>query len=282
MSTGTPNLDLFNLHDECPYSRDDIYNFATMSYFILPLRKFFGRLIFGLMPDFYFSRTLSALLLKHIRPIHYADHWSVLPFNGQALRLQKIVELATELRPTVVIETGTYIGSSTPYLASFASNRTYTIEIDSSSAAKANERFRAHHLNSRIELILDDSAVAMQRLLSGLDSQSEIILAYLDAHWLDAIPTKTELQALCDWGGRWIAVIDDFQVPHDPGYSYDEYENTVIGISEVPKNRNLRVWVPNISSNNETGAKRGTGYVFSPEALKAVGENVFDSLIEIQ
>jgi predicted O-methyltransferase YrrM len=222
------------------------------------------------------------MLIKHIRPVHYADHWSILPFNGQAIRLQKIVEIATVLRPTIVIETGTYLGSSTPYLASFASNKTFTIEIDKNSAAKAHERFKAHHGNSRIELILDDSAVAIQKILEGLDSRSETVLAYLDAHWLDAIPTKTELQSLCDWGGNWIAIIDDFQVPHDPGYAYDEYENTVIGISEVPLNRNLQVWVPNILAEKETGAKRGTGYIFSPEAIKVIPKSVFESLIEIR
>jgi predicted O-methyltransferase YrrM len=210
------------------------------------------------------------LALDRIRPKYYADHWSVQPFNGQAKRLATIYSVIKAFEPTTCIETGTFIGSSTPYLCSLSGSKTFTVEIDKRTALKAKERFSLNHPSLPISLIIGDSAIEISKILAELDPDKERVLAYLDAHWLDAIPTKTELQELINWGGSWVAIIDDFKIPDDTGYAFDEYGDVQIGISQVPTQSELIICVPSFKSSEESGARRGTGYVFNSKSLKGI------------
>lgn len=219
-------------------------------------------------PRFFLSSTFAPLLVDHVEPHVYMDSWSVQPFNGQVHRMAAITALAKALRPTIAIETGTYLGSSTPYLAGMAERGAITIEIDDFNADRAEGRFRRNHSAVPIQLLRGDSASMIRSALAGLDPKSDRVLAYLDAHWLDQIPTTTELEALDAWGGIWAAVIDDFQVPDDPGYGFDSYGSTVIGPGIVPERPHLEVFAVAAPSDRETGAQRGTGVVL-PEAVTA-------------
>lgn len=233
-------------------------------------------------PRFYVNSDLAQVMLDHVEPFAYMDHWSVQPFNGQARRFVSLSAIATSLQPTHVIETGTYLGSSTPYLASFATTAAHTIEIDQHVAERARRRFALNHASLGIDLILGDSATCIARLLASIPSDGTRVLAYLDAHWLDQIPTASEISALDDWGGIWAAVIDDFQVDGDEGYGFDRYADVVIGAGIVPSIPGLQIWVPAEPSQRETGARRGTGYLFSESALPFVAEHALAGLRRVR
>jgi hypothetical protein len=49
------------------------------------------------------------------------------------------------------------------------------------------------------------------------------ILFYLDAHWNDDLPLEEELELIFSVHPHAVVMIDDFQVPDDPGYQFDEY-----------------------------------------------------------
>jgi hypothetical protein len=200
------------------------------------------------------------------------------PFNGQIQRAKKIRQLAEAFKPTVCIETGTYFGTSTPHLASLVSGRTYTIEIDPINFGKAQERLNKNYPMFDITCILGDSVQEIAKLLRNLDPKAERVLAYLDAHWLDAIPTKKELELLVQWGGEWIAIVDDFQVPHDAGYEFDAYGDVIIGETLVPKNCELEILVPSVSAQLETGARRGTGYVLKTQTRIGLNSDPFKEM----
>jgi hypothetical protein len=70
----------------------------------------------GFAPKIFLSRPLAEILIGHIRPSDFMDHWSVQPFNGQLVRHKTISKIIEDFNPTACIETGTYLGSSTPYL----------------------------------------------------------------------------------------------------------------------------------------------------------------------
>lgn len=71
----------------------------------------------------------------------------------------------------------------------------------------------------------------------------------------------------------WIAIIDDFKVEGDEGYKFDSYGTVTIGEKIVPRiNSDLEIWVPRIPASRETGARSGTGYVFSSSADKLIPE----------
>lgn len=212
-------------------------------------------------PKFYFGKHLSDFFLDHIKPHVYFDRWSIQPFNGQAHRFSTISALARSFKPTVGVETGTFLGSSTPYLASMISGEMYTIEIDPGTAHIAQERFSKNHPSLKIILRQGDSVTEIRRILQNIDAKESRVFAYLDAHWYDAVPTTSEIQALVEWGGPWIAVIDDFKVPHDSEYKYDVYGEIEIGKDILPSNQGLCLYVPSTPANLETGRRKGTGYV---------------------
>lgn len=232
-------------------------------------------------PKFDFGVAFSEFLLDHIAPAVYFDKWMIQPFNGQALRWGTVSAIARNFNASVAIETGTYLGSSTPYLSSLVSEHTYSIEIDSDTFGKTSRRFRENHSQRNIDLILGDSAVEIINVLDKLNSTTTRVIAYLDAHWLEAIPTTDELEALTEWGGAWVAIIDDFMVPHDHGYGFDSYGNTTIGPDVVPKNCGISIFVPSVSSDLETNAKRGTGYLFNEKSRMIVKPENFSDLVQV-
>lgn len=226
-------------------------------------------------PKFYFGPQLSEFCLDHIKPHVYFDKWAIQPFNGQARRMAVIWEIARTFKPTVGVETGTFMGSSTPYLATMVEGEMFTIEIDKPTFNLATERFEKNGHQKNINLILGDSVHQIKKILNGLNPNEDRVLAYLDAHWYDAIPTTEEIEALIHWGGSWIAVIDDFKIESDSGYRFDSYGEVEIGKDVLPSNKNLRLFVPSISSEYETGRRKGTGYVCMKSDAKVL-ESISD------
>lgn len=242
------------------------------------MKRIFDFLLIRILPNFYFSQFLSAALLKHFKPKHYIDLWSTQPFNGQIQRARQIRILAAEFEPSICIETGTYFGTSTPHLASLVSGKTFTIEIDPKVFQETKMRLSQNFPMFDITCILGDSATQLEKLLENLDPGSEKILAYLDAHWQDALPLASELGALAKWGGNWIAIVDDFMVPGDAGYGYDRYGSEAISKSQVPSDFDLEVYVPSSPSLLESGAKRGTAYIVGRNLRSQLDGNAFSEL----
>ncbi|ASY24509.1 putative methyltransferase [Candidatus Planktophila lacus] len=234
------------------------------------------------LPKKFFPTSVAYLFLDHIEPSVFMDNWSSLPFNGQVRRMRLISGLSLDLEIGTVIETGTYLGSSTPYLARIFNCETYSVEIDPYFAQRAKRRFENNHKDLDIELIVGDSAQKIREILFNV-SKSNSIFAYLDAHWLDAIPTEDELNALIEWGGDWLAVIDDFQIELDSGYKFDSYDSVVIGLNLIPVDEHLEVWVPKEDSKLETGVRSGTGIVFSSKSHREkVSENLISQMMRIR
>ena len=195
------------------------------------------------------------------------DDWAILPFNGQVRRTLQIGQISEAFQADLVIETGTYKGSSTPYLATLFQCKTYSIEINKISANVAKKRFFNIHRTLNIEVLIGDSVKEMKEILNQTPKDRQIF-AYLDAHWLYDIPTEQELNNLISWGGDWIAAIDDFNVPGDQGYKFDTYGKIQIGLALIPKDQKLEVWVPSGPSHEESGVRSGTAYVFSSSRVR--------------
>ncbi len=189
------------------------------------------------------------------------NKWFTRPFNGQVTRHRQIQQISNIVKPDIAIETGTFLGTSTPYLATLVSGNTYTIEFVTKYAKKARMRFEDEFKNLGITLIEGNSVKEIQVLLKTIPSTSTI-LAYLDAHWEKELPTAQELTELLRWGNNWVAVIDDFKVPGDDSYGFDQYGELVVDRSLIPQG--VRLLVPNRSAKSESGARKGTAYVFGP------------------
>ena len=83
---------------------------------------------------------------------------------------------------------------------------------------------------------------------------------YLDAHWGPDLPLFEETRILFASSSGIVVMIDDFQVPDDPGYAFDSYGPAAtlnleyLRLGEIPE---ARVFFPALPSSAETGARRG-------------------------
>lgn len=187
--------------------------------------------------------------------------------GGQIRRSKKVIEILDTFKPNLIIESGTFIGSTTPILAMISNVPVITIELNKRLALRNRKNFARMYPVLEIEQKIGSSEVEFRQLLTGVD-QSRRVFAYLDAHWFDYLPVTDELVSLVQWGGEFIALIDDFENPYDPGYGFDRYKNgNSIGSHLIPRNLGLRVFVPAIDSAREGICKRGTAYVFSKGVL---------------
>ena len=92
-------------------------------------------------------------------------------------------------------------------------------------------------------------------------SRNHSLFVYLDAHWNDDLPLAEELEIVFGACPNAIVMVDDFQVPFDAGYRYDDYGVgrvlTANYIEPIVAAHGLRILYPSTPSVHETGARRG-------------------------
>lgn len=245
------------------------------------LRKLFQTLLQRINSEKKFGRFWSEFWLHHVQPNVIFRLWFILPFNGQSRRLFNFYVIANNFKPTIGIESGTYFGTSTYlFLGVPTILRTYSIESNPKFLDVARSRFHGTSYENRVEFVLGDSKIEISRLLSKLNPTNERVICYLDAHWEGDIPTLEEIRALQDWAGDWVAIVDDFFLPGELGldYGFDQYGNKVLNAQIFDEISNLSILAPNESSELETGARRGTGYLFGgPNRLNYI-EHMYKEL----
>jgi hypothetical protein len=183
--------------------------------------------------------------------------------NGQVRRREIVRELGRTIQFDGAIETGTFRGFSTEFLAAVF-GRIWTVE--------GNERafaFSAKRLSTNADVTIEfgDSRDFLNRLLRRPEMNDKTLFIYLDAHWKDDLPLADELAVIATAPIRCVVMIDDFEVPDDSGYGYDDY-----GPGRALIEANLPVSVltgwalmyPAARSEDETGARRGCCLLASP------------------
>tara|TARA_Y100001968_G_C19440446_1_gene762240 strand:- start:124 stop:729 length:606 start_codon:yes stop_codon:yes gene_type:complete len=179
--------------------------------------------------------------------------------NGQTARLETCRSCITNLSFDAIIETGAYRGVTTEWLASFFPIPVYSIEINPKYYFFSKKR-----LNSKpnVKFFLGSSEdVLSSNLKTKLKNKNLFI--YIDAHWEKYLPIREEITTIDSISNNYILLIDDFKVPNDNGYEYDDYGQagscTLDYIINL-LNKELKIFFPSVPSKKETGYKRG--YVF--------------------
>ena len=99
-------------------------------------------------------------------------------------------------------------------------------------------------------------------------------LFYLDAHWENHLPLKDELQIIFEHAQQFLILIDDFCVPHDAGYGYDNYgdgKSLELAYLRPLSQYRFAVFFPTAPSVLETGYRRGC-------VVLARGDPIIDQL----
>jgi hypothetical protein len=187
------------------------------------------------------------------------------PLNGQRHRQEMVRELVRLLDVEVVVETGTYRGASSEFFLHVTGRPLKSVEANARFYAYARRRLRTY---SDVELTLDDSRRYLARLANDPKVTALTSLFYLDAHWSEDLPLIEEIRIIAQAWPRAAIMIDDFCVPDDPGYAYDDYGPGRVLSGECLPREAITGWgefYPSIPSSNETGRRRGSVVLTSPE-----------------
>jgi hypothetical protein len=180
------------------------------------------------------------------------------PLNGQAHRQLMVREIIAATAPALIVETGTFRGGTTSYLAGLSSSPIKTIETD-----RHFFLFARHVLEPKknVEVTQLDSVAFLNDMVRKGEATAEPTLFYLDAHWYEYLPLRDELIIVFDNFPQAVVLIDDFEVPLDPGYRFDDYgEGKALNLGYLAplKKYDFSIFFPSISSDRETGFKRGS------------------------
>lgn len=194
--------------------------------------------------------------LEYYRRRDLRESWGG-PFNGQQGRLTIYRSIVARLQPKFILETGTFRGTTTEILSS-GGCPVVTVEANPRYYGFACARFWSR---SNVQVLLGDSRRQMERILASSGLAGKPTFVYLDAHWHDDLPLSEELEILFSRFPQAIAMVDDFQVPDDEGYGFDDYGPgkalSLKYIEDAIEGFGLSALWPTCPSYEETGARRG-------------------------
>jgi hypothetical protein len=142
-------------------------------------------------------------------------------FNSDPIVCQEFLKLKNLFNVKCVLETGTYEGNTTIFLAENF-EAVYSVEITEHfyqlSKSKCNNL-------SNVKIFKDSSEKFLSQILPSLNEEYESIIFYLDAHWENYWPLKDEILEISKYfKNRAIIIIDDFYVPNR-NFQFDSYQN---------------------------------------------------------
>lgn len=188
--------------------------------------------------------------------------------NGQRWRCLMFAELVHKTAPKAIVETGTYLGTTTEWLAAFQ------LPVFSCEAHPENYGFSKARLQAtpNVRIVRADSRAFLARLLASPVGDGPNLF-YLDAHWNADLPLAEELELIFGRAPNSVVVIDDFEVPGDSGYAFDDYGTgkalNAEYIAPSVERFDLHPHYPATPSASETGAARGC-VVLASRALSDV------------
>ncbi len=178
-------------------------------------------------------------------------------FNEQMFRKQIFLDLIKAFDFEVIVETGTWTGNTTAYMAQNSGLPTYSVELNPRFHVIAS--MRLEEIND-VHLYQGESSDFLDKLSQGEVAQKNSFI-YLDAHWYEDLPLERELEIIASRWNNFVIMVDDFEVPSDEGYRYDRYPNgqalDYASYKDIFARHNLIAFSPVLSAAEETGAKSG-------------------------
>ncbi len=194
------------------------------------------------------------------------------PMNGQEGRRRMVREIVSDCGIKKIVETGALRGTTTEWLAQFGLPA-LACEVDPRHAAFTEARLRSR---TNVTVYHSNSIDLLERLAKQGTDLSLPTLFYLDAHGKGNLPLAREIVSIAANFAQPVILIDDFQVPGDPGYAFDDYgpgerlDVDYLLATKVP----LSIYFPFMPSSRETGDRRGSATVTSSPEMTQVLDHI--------
>jgi hypothetical protein len=181
------------------------------------------------------------------------------------------IDLLAACRFDAIVETGSFRGTTTAFMAVNSHLPVYSSEISPVCYAYCRRRLRNI---ANVKVFLQESGVFLRNLDLPADRR---IFFYLDAHGMPAntvsqdqkgeLPLRRELDWILVRYPHCVAMIDDFEVPGDSGYGVADYgAGKRLDLATFPLDRDARVaaYFPARPSALDSGARRGCIVLATP------------------
>jgi hypothetical protein len=192
-------------------------------------------------------------------------------FNGQIGRQSIFAKIVDQRRFDRIVETGTYLGNTAGWMNHVSGLPVHSSEINRHFHLLARKRLASRR---DIKLEMGDSVDFLRRLTDS-PLAGERVFFYLDAHWYESLPLADELRLIAGHWRDFVVMIDDFEVPGDDGYGFDDYgfrrSLTTGCFGKVFRELELLAYSPALPSAQETGARCGC-VVLAKKGSSAVKE----------
>ncbi len=180
-------------------------------------------------------------------------------FNGQMARKRCFERMLSIIRFDALVETGTWMGNTTGYLREKSGLPVYSTEISPTYHHTAKARLK--QLN-QIELFNLDAVRFLRALPAAGLAREQTLFFYLDAHWYDYLPLRDEIELIANQWDEFVVLIDDFEVPGDAGYKFDDYgpktgRLDLALIADLPGAYDMDIHFPATPATEESGRKCG-------------------------
>jgi len=192
-------------------------------------------------------------------------------FNGQIGRQGIFEKIVGQGRFDRIVETGTFIGNTAGWMNHVTGLPVHSSEINRHFYLLARKRLASC---KDVNLEMGDSADCLRRVADS-PFAGERVFFYLDAHWYESLPLADELRLIARHWRDFVVMVDDFEVPGDDGYGFDDYgfgRSLTIGcFGKVFRELELLAYSPALPSAQETGARSGC-VVLAKKGSNAVKE----------
>ncbi len=183
---------------------------------------------------------------------NYYKRIGIGPLNNQDLRKKLVQDLLTSYKPNLIIETGTFLGDTTEFLSKYSK----VVSIEKSKLFYFLSKSRFYN-DEQIQIIHGKSEVELKKIKNF----AEKTFFYLDAHWGEDLPLRTEIEEITNNYLNYLICIDDFAVPNDNSWGFDSYAGVKLDINLLKSLENTKIYFPNYNSALENGEKRGSVFL---------------------
>jgi predicted O-methyltransferase YrrM len=221
------------------------------------LRRLIPKSIRSYLHDIQFRLTNLEMAMEVLVSSPVYEPGNDVGFNGQLIRKQIFRDLLAAFPFEVILETGTWTGNTSAFMAQTSHLPVYTCELDRRFHLLAKRRLAAV---GGVHFELADSRRFLEAKAQS-DLSRKFAFFYLDAHWYDDLPLSKELDIIESAWKNFVVMIDDFRVPGDTGYQFDTYSHdktlSIKYLDDIIRTRKLAAFYPAAPSSQETGHKRG-------------------------
>ena len=196
------------------------------------------------------------------------------PFNGQQKRCALFLDLIERADPQAIIETGTYRGTTTKFMAEHFQRAIFTCEIVARQFFQSQKKLAIY---PQVSVVEADSRRFLEDILTQKADGTPLFI-YLDAHWQEDLPLREELEIILHHRQPSIIMVDDFRVPFDEGYKFDDYgpgKVLDLRILGFLRDEPVQIFFPKTPSEHETGAKRGCVVLSTADLAPLVEPSAF-------